>query len=94
MKNLWLPLFYVSIPWIVAFLLIKWSFIRSNALLRWMILFMFISLALWLTGLSLITSIEGMREKGLKCLNGIIVFPPIGIGAIVWYVATVFKKKF
>lgn len=93
MKTLWLPLLYVAIPWALAILLIKSRLTRGSALVNGIISFLFTGLTLWLTFLSLTTSIEGMTENRIKCLNGIIVFPPIGIGCLTWYYSRVWSRK-
>lgn len=93
MKILWLPLLYVAIPWVLAILLIKSRLIRKSALLNGIISFLLTGLTLWLTYLSLTTSIEGMRAKGIKCLTGVIVFPPIGIACLVCYYSIVWTRK-
>ncbi len=93
MKSLCLPLLYVAIPWALAILLIKSRLKRRSALLNGMVSFLFTGLTLWLTCLSFTTSIEGMMEKGIKCLNGIIVFPLIGIGCLVWYYSMVWSRE-
>lgn len=93
MKILWLPLCYVSIPWVLAMLLVKLQWIRKNTWRNRAILFVLIILAFLLTYLSFVTSISGMKAKGIKSLTGAVVFPPIGIGSIIWYYSIMFKKK-
>ena len=93
MKTLWLPLFYVSIPWILAFILPQWPALNGKSGLKWFVLFVFVCLALWLTYLSFITSISGMNANGIKCVTGAIIFPPIGLGSIVGYCLVMFLKK-
>lgn len=93
MKILWLPLLYMSIPWLLAWILLQWPAIRKRIWLKWVTIMVFIVLTLCLGVLSFLTSIKGMSEAGLKCFTGAIVFPPIGIACIVWYCATVFGNR-
>ena len=93
MKVLWLPLFYMSIPWLLALLLVKWQAVRARTWLKWITLVLLTVLTLCLGGLSFLTSINGMSATGLKCFTGAIIFPPIGIACIAWYCATVFENK-
>lgn len=90
MKILWLPLFYMSIPWLLALILVKWPALRKRTWLKWITSMVLVVLTLYLGGLSFLTSIKGMSEAGLKSFTGAIVFPPIGIACVVWYCVTVF----
>lgn len=85
MEILLIPLVIILSPFLMLYLILRYLNKAKGVtwLLKISLGLLFMAIGIMATIFAIQMSINGMSEKGVKCMNGIIVFIPIGIASIV-----------
>src|SRR5688572_26002448 len=85
METLFIPLVIILLPFLMMYLILRYL---NNAkgvtwLLKISLGLLFMAIGMMAIIFAIQMSLNGLLEKGVKCMTGIVVFIPIGIASIV-----------
>ncbi|HEX6430167.1 MAG TPA: hypothetical protein VF008_20880, partial [Niastella sp.] len=85
MEILVIPLAVILTPFLMMFLILRYLNKAKGVtwLLKISLGLLFMAIGIMATIFAIQMSINGLLEKGVKCMTGIVVFIPIGIASIV-----------
>jgi hypothetical protein len=85
METLIIPLVIILLPFLMLFLIIRYLNKRNGAslLLKITMGLVFMAIGIMTTYLGMTMAMNGLSEKGVRCMTGIAVFMPLGIANIV-----------